>query len=77
MNSAQRRLNKRMFPYMVEVKVRAEEMYFQHDNRVLDGRNWCRKQFKNGSWRATEFWDHTIFYFNNQKDATYFALKWS
>ena len=77
MNSAQRRHARREFPHMVEVKARPEEMYFQHDRRLDSGRAWCRRQFKKGAWRYTEFWDHAIFYFANERDATFFALKWS
>ena len=77
MNSAQRRQARREFPHMVEVKPRDGERYFEHDGRVDDGRKWCRKQLKKNSWRATEMWDHAIFYFANEKDATFFALKWA
>ena len=77
MNSAQRRQARRGYPYTVEIKARREEMYIQHDSRVDSGRKWCRKQFKKGAWRYTEHWDHSVFYFANEQDATFFALKWS
>jgi hypothetical protein len=32
---------------------------------------------KEGQWQHTELWDHAIFYFASQKDATFFALKWT
>lgn len=77
MNSAQRRQARREFPHIVEVKARSDERYFEHDGRVDAGRKWCRRQFKNGSWRYTEHFDHSVFYFTNERDATFFALKWS
>ena len=77
MNSAQRRQARREFPHQVEVKARSEERYFEHDSRVEQGRHWCRKQLKKNTWRTTEMWDYSIFYFVNEKDATFFALKWA
>lgn len=77
MNSAQRRQARREFPHRVEVKPRSDERYFEHDRRIEDGRKWCRKQLKKGQWRATEMWDHAIFYFANERDATFFALRWA
>ena len=78
MNSAQRRQARREFPHIVEMRPRREgERYFEHDNRVDNGRAWCRKQFKKGAWRYTEHWDYSVFYFANEKDATFFALKWA
>ena len=77
MNSAQRRQARREFPHLVEVKARAEERYFEHDARVDGGRRWCRKQFKKGAWRYTEHFDHSVFYFADERDAVHFALKWS
>lgn len=77
MNSAQRRQTRREYPHLVEVKARSDERYFEHDERVDAGRAWCRKRLKQGCWRSTEMWDHAIFYFANEKDAAFFALKWA
>ena len=77
MNSAQRRQARREFPHRVTVKPRAGERYFEHDNRVDGGRFWCRRQLKKNSWRSTELWDEAIFYFANERDAAFFALKWT
>lgn len=77
MNSAQRRQARREYPHRVSVKAQMNERYHYHDSRVEQGRHWCCKQFKRGSWRTIGLWDETIFYFANEKDATYFALKWA
>jgi len=77
MNSAQRRQARREHPHMVTIKARESDRYLDHDSRVDRGRAWCRKQLKKGSWRSSDFWDEAIFYFATEKDATYFALKWS
>jgi hypothetical protein len=77
MNSKQRRHTRRKYPHQVEIKARTTEQYLYHDVRVDDGHAWCRQHVKKGQWQYTELWDHAIFYFASQKDATYFALKWS
>lgn len=77
MNSAQRRQARREFPHRVELTALTTEQYYKHDNRVDFARVWCRRQLKKNSWRSTEMWDHAIFYFANEKDATFFALKWA
>lgn len=76
MNSAQRRQARREFPHRVEVKARPDKRYIDHDIKVEDSRKWCRKKLKKNSWRSVENWDETVFYFANEKDATFFALKW-
>ena len=77
MNSAQRRAARREFPHTVTLKAQGFERYIDHDTKVEQCRSWCQRQFGQGSWRATELYDHTTFYFAKEKDATYFALKWS
>lgn len=77
MNSAQRRRARREFPHVVLLNPAKSERYFQHDNRVDKARGWCRRQFVQGTWTSKELWDHAEFKFSNQKDAVYFALKWS
>jgi hypothetical protein len=75
MNSAQRRKAKKLYQHTVTIKARMTENYYQHDKQVVRSRTWCRKNFRKGTWRYTERWDETVFYFSNEKDATYFALK--
>lgn len=75
MNSAQRRKAKKLYQHIITIKARSEERYFEHDNRIKQGRAWCRKTFRKGAWRCTEGWDYAEFKFTNQTDATYFALK--
>jgi len=76
MNSAQRRKTAREHPHVVTLRATEHDRYFHLDDRVDNARRWCRKQCK-GSWRTIESWDCTEFKFSNQKDAVYFALKWS
>lgn len=77
MNSKQRRQARREFPYVVIIQSRNGEPYFHHDHRVEGGRNWCRKQLKKDTWRFREAWAHAEFKFVNEKDAAFFALKWT
>ncbi len=77
MNSAQRRKANKLYQHVVTIKARMAELYYQHDERVVQGRAWCRKNFRKGTWRYKEYYDHAVFKFTNEKDATYFALKWS
>lgn len=77
MNSAQRRQSRREFPHVVSMQASESRRYFEHDARVTKARTWCRKQFGKGAWRMAEGWDHTEFKFAREKDAAFFALKWS
>ena len=77
MNSAQRRRARRGFPYVVVVRAQEYKRYFEHDNRVDQGRAWCRRQFEKGSWLYREGWDHAEFKFAREQDAVYFSLKWT
>lgn len=77
MNSAQRRQARREFPYVVAVKAKEVERFFEHDLRIDQAHVWCRKQFRKGSWRVANGWEHAEFKFAREKDAVYFALKWT
>jgi len=77
MNSAQRRQLKRAFPYAVRMVPKESDRYFHHDHRVSVARTWCRRQFGAGNFRSTEDWDSAEFKFAREKDAAYFALRWS
>jgi hypothetical protein len=77
MNSAQRRQARREFAHIVTMSASQHRVYFEHDARVDLAVKWCQKQFGRGSWRMTEGWFRTEFKFAREKDAVYFALKWS
>jgi len=76
MNSAQRRKAKRGHPYAITIEVASQQRYFEHDEKVYQAVGWCAKHCE-GTWRNETNWDHAVFKFSNQKDATYFALKWT
>ena len=77
MNSAQRRQARREFPHVVTMKAREGRRYFEHDDQVMKACTWCQRQFGKGTWRLTSGWDHSEFKFARERDAIYFALKWS
>lgn len=77
MNSAQRRQARRELQHVVLLKPETGNRYFQHDGRVSVARAWCKRQIHKGSWQCKARWDHAEFRFSNEKDAVYFALKWS
>lgn len=77
MNSAQRRQARREFPHIVTMQARENRRYFEHDDRVAKACTWCRRQFGSKGWRLSEGWQHAEFKFAREKDAVYFALKWS
>ena len=76
MNSAQRRKTKREHPHTVRISVSEQQRYFEHDEKVYQAVGWCKKNCQ-GTWKTDTSWDHADFKFTNQKDAIYFALKWS
>lgn len=80
MNSQQRRKNRRYFDatyiYKVRLSCPVGLRYFEWDRKVEEMDIWCKKQFQK-KWTYTQDWDHSIFYFSENRDATYFALKWS
>lgn len=75
MNSAQRRKANKLFQYKVQIVASNTERYFHHDEKVQHAKAWCKRQFKD-RWRVTSDWNSSSFGFANEKDATYFALKW-
>ena len=75
MNSAQRRRNKREFPYSIKLFPGAGWRYFEHDDNVDHAHDWCKEQVKNG-YRVITAWNHAEFKFVKEKDAVIFALKW-
>jgi hypothetical protein len=76
MNSAQRRQAKREHPHVTTIHAKIHHPYYEHDEKVYYAVNWCRKHCK-GSFLYATSWDCAEFKFSNQKDAVYFALKWS
>jgi hypothetical protein len=76
MNSAQRRRANREHPHTVRISATEQERYYEHDEKVHRAVQWCKKNCKD-SWRTNTDWDFCEFKFTNQKDAIYFALKWS
>lgn len=77
MNSKQRRQARREFPYEVQVKAEDSERYYYHDRKVMQAQTWCRKQFGRDNFRSKAEWNHAVFKFIREKDATYFMLKWA
>ena len=77
MNSAQRRQARREFSHVVAIKAVTSERYFDHDHRVSVATTWCRRQFGPANFRCHTDWDHAVFKFAREKDATLFVLKWS
>ena len=77
MNSAQRRQARREFAHTVSISANRHRLYRDHDAEVSQAVKWCRKQFSRGSWRMAEGWARADFKFAREKDAVYFALKWS
>lgn len=75
MNSSQRRKAKREFPYVIKLAAKAEEPYFEHDDRVMTARNWCRRNCSD-NYKVDSKWDSAEFKFVTEKDAVFFALKW-
>jgi hypothetical protein len=76
MNSSQRRQSKRGFPHSIKlVAGTGFAAYFEHDDKVMVARNWCKWNCRDG-FTANTFWDHTEFKFASEKDAVMFALKW-
>jgi hypothetical protein len=68
-NSAQRRQARRDFPYAVSIK--------NHEHRVSVAYTWCKKQFGPGTFSSSTDWDSAVFKFHREKDAAFFALKWT
>ena len=77
MNSAQRRRARREYPHIVKMSADRHRRYFEHDAEVDRAAKWCRKQFGSNGWRLSEGWSHTVFKFARERDAAFFALKWS
>ena len=75
MNSSQRRKVKREFPHVIKLNAEANKRYFEHDEKVMIARNWCKSKCR-GGFKVKTDWDHTEFQFAKEKDAVYFALKW-
>lgn len=75
MNSSQRRKLKRELPYSIYLEAEQGMPYFEHDDKVLDARHWC-KRHTTGTHKVTTFWDKAVFNFSNEGDAVHFALKW-
>ena len=75
MNSKQRRQSKREFPHVIKLVAKAGEHYFEHDDKVMTARNWCRRNCRNG-FTVDSRWDQAEFKFATEKDAVYFAIKW-
>lgn len=76
MNSHQRRKSRRYWKYQIEFKV-------TDDVNVEDIKQWCKDNigkkyvvwgFDNSFWYQGE---DQLFYFNKDKDAVKFTLKWS
>lgn len=76
MNSAQRRKANKLYQHTVVLNATDADRYIYHDEKVQHAKAWCKKQFKD-RWRSTSDWDCAYFGFTNERDATYFALKWS
>jgi len=66
-----RQLKKELWPCSVQVKVPVEN--------VIPVELWLGQQFGafRERWNVIYRFDHTEFYFRNQKDANWFALRWA
>lgn len=74
-NSSQRRQSKRGFPHSIKLVAETGFAYFEHDDKVMAARNWCKWHCRDGFKVKTD-WDHAAFQFATEKDAVMFALKW-
>lgn len=77
MNSAQRRQARREFAHTASMSSDQHLRYFEYDAEVYRAAKWCQKQFGKGSFRMAKGWSRSEFKFAREKDAAYFALKWS
>jgi hypothetical protein len=75
MNSKQRRKTERAHPHHITIYAQPNEIYLEHDIKVVKAFEWCKKKCK-GHVARIYFHDKAIFKFSNQKDAMHFALKW-
>lgn len=75
MNSSQRRKSKRGFPHLITLLPESGMRYFEHDDKVMAARNWCRHNCRSG-YRVISNFDSAEFKFATEKDAVHFALKW-
>lgn len=75
MNAAQRRQFKRKFPHIIKLMAEAGKHFFEHDDKVLVARHWCKCNCRDGYIVDTK-WDLAEFKFSTEKDAVHFALKW-
>lgn len=75
MNSSQRRKSKREFTHAITLHATSELRFFDHDDKVMTARNWCKWHCRDG-FKVKSDWDHAEFKFATEKDAVLFALKW-
>lgn len=75
MNSSQRRKSKREFPHVIRLDAKTCDHYFEHDDKVMTARNWCKRNCQSG-YKVVSDWDNAEFKFVTERDAVLFALKW-
>jgi hypothetical protein len=77
MNSQQRRNIARKLKYKITLEFHPDYYTFEFDDRVEEGTNWCKKKCT-GFYRIDDdsFFEKVIFYFEKERDAIVFALKW-
>lgn len=75
MNSAQRRKFNRTQNHTITLKCEQYDRYVNFDNATVAARKWCKKNCK-GAYNHSHDWNESVFTFQLQRDAVYFALKW-
>ena len=75
MNSAQRRKDKREFPYIIQLIAKPGHSYYDHDDKISQASKWCKRNSK-GGFKLSVYWDQAEFKFSTDRDAVYFSLKW-
>lgn len=75
MNSSQRRKSIREYPHVITLLATSSLRFFEHDDKVMTARNWCRWNCR-GGFKVKSDWDQAEFRFATEKDAVHFALKW-
>ena len=70
-----RELKRELWPYQVRVELPEPNDYYDGDD---DMESWLRQQIGDFKvqWNVVYGMNHNVFYFQEQADATMFALRW-